>query len=102
MQGIHRRHLVGGIASGVWGLAAIHAFAAGPDGHAAGYDVAGSAEFMPLLRRVAGPVCHDSSGGDLNHARPHDSGRQRCGAVVHGVTVTNGVEVINTPAQSTA
>ena len=102
MQEIHHRHLVGGIDSGVWGLAAIHAFAAGPDAHAAGYDVARSAEFMPLLRRVARPVCHDGPVGDLNHAGPHQSGRQRSGAVVQGVTFTNGVEVINTPAQSTA
>jgi oxalate decarboxylase len=54
MRDIDRRLLIGGIATGAGVLAAVRAFAAAPDGHAAGNDAARSAEFMPLVPRWTG------------------------------------------------
>ena len=50
----NRRTFLGGLAFAAGGLATSGALALGNDGHAAGYDVAGASEFLPLIPRRTG------------------------------------------------
>jgi len=62
MTKANRRAFLGGLAIAVGGLAATRSRAAAGDGHAAGYDVAGSSDHMPLIPRRAGdPVTFTAS-----------------------------------------
>jgi len=54
MYNTSRRSLLTALAAGAGGLAAGKAFAAGNDGHAAGYDVAPASNFQPLIPRRTG------------------------------------------------
>ena len=54
MLGTSRRMFLGTLAFGASAISAIRAFAAGGDGHAAGYDVAPSEKFMTLVPRKSG------------------------------------------------
>ena len=54
MLRIDRRLMLGGIASGWASLAAAQTGPSGADGHAAGFDVAGSSSFVPLVPRRTG------------------------------------------------
>ena len=49
-----RRFFLGAMTFGAAALTAVRAFALSGDGHAAGYDVAPSSEFMPLVPRKSG------------------------------------------------
>ena len=62
MANTNRRMFLGGLAFAAGGLAATESFAAGKDGHAAGYDVAPASEYVPLIpRRTGDPVTFTAS-----------------------------------------
>ena len=54
MPDTNRRLFIGALALGAGGLASAKSLAAPSDGHAAGYDVAPSSNFMPLIPRKSG------------------------------------------------
>ena len=54
MTHTNRRTFLGALALGAGGLAAPRALAAADDGHAAGYDVAPSAKYLPTIPRKSG------------------------------------------------
>jgi oxalate decarboxylase len=61
MTDTNRRVFLGGLAA-AGGLVATQSIAAGNDGHAAGYDVAATSDFVPLIPRRAGdPVTFTAS-----------------------------------------
>jgi oxalate decarboxylase len=62
MLSTSRRMFLGAIALGGSAFSAVRAFAAGTDGHAAGYDVSPASNFMPLVPRKSGdPVVFTAS-----------------------------------------
>jgi oxalate decarboxylase len=62
MTKANRRAFLGGLALTAGGLAATRASAGGNDGHAAGYDVAGAKDFVPVIpRRTGDPVTFTTS-----------------------------------------
>ena len=62
MTDTNRRVFLGGLAVAAGGLAATQSLAAGNDGHAAGYDVAPAADYLPLIPRRSGdPVTFTAS-----------------------------------------
>jgi len=57
MTKANRRAFLGGLAFAAGGLAATRTHAVSGDGHAAGYDVSGASEFLPVIpRRTGDPV----------------------------------------------
>ena len=62
MTETNRRVFLGGLAVAASGLATAQSFAAGNDGHAAGYDVAPGSDYVPLIPRRSGdPVTFTAS-----------------------------------------
>ena len=62
MPSTSRRLFLGALALGTSAFSAVRAFATATDGHAAGYDVAPSSKFMPLVPRKSGdPVVFTAS-----------------------------------------
>jgi oxalate decarboxylase len=54
MTKANRRAFLGGLAFAAGGLAATRSSAVGSDGHAAGYDVSGAADYVPVIPRRSG------------------------------------------------
>ena len=62
MSKANRRAFLGGLAFAAGGLAATRSSAIGNDGHAAGYDVSGAADYLPVIPRRSGdPVTFTAS-----------------------------------------
>jgi oxalate decarboxylase len=62
MTRANRRAFLGGLAFAAGSLAATRSSAIGNDGHAAGYDVTGASDYMPLIpRRTGDPVTFTTS-----------------------------------------
>jgi oxalate decarboxylase len=62
MTATNRRLFLGALAFATGGLVAVRSFAAGNDGHAAGYDVAPGSDYQPLIpRRTGDPVTFTAS-----------------------------------------
>jgi len=90
MIGTSRRFLLKSIALGSGAIAASKSFAAGNDGHAAGYDVSPASEFLPTIPRKSGDPVVFSASLDKGAIKATSGGWAR-EITVRGLPIATGI-----------